>query len=768
MTRMYNKRDYPPRLYPEGSSNLDGKVINHNFHPGHFPQVRETIGLDVWEELVNSPIGVVARLAERESMWSGRTVHYLLCRQLQAIRFSLLEFGEITGLNKGPLPTEKFDPDQYNEFWGELKVPLGMRPKLDALKAALAFCPRWSFEKRKWLGLLLLQAMGVYCLHHNLRIPFQSAIRVFDDETMRSYPWGRTAYEVLIDSIKTLAPDGGSYTISGMKDALLIWAYESVTCFGESFGRVINNEDVLLLRCGGQRTCASFDKLLSSEIEKHGEVRVRRMVLKDSIEEMFPIWPGEDDDPQLVSLLTDIHSGRFVKEAEPPTKKQKKVKTQNESEADAAGNESEADAAGKGSSGKEGSKELELENKATLTTIVNTLDITSRKFDQVDSRLEAYELDRNRPLMDQKTIDDRKSVNSPALVDATPRNLRPLDFLVISPAKATKDDKSTKDDKAAKDPAYGYGCRRTRIVKGEEADEKKKAAQADAAFKRKEKNVTPSSAIYDPLAPVDPALLEKLMQHIKAIPPKPPAPPGKKEVLTADHESDFYSILIHERPWSEAEYLWVFDNHVVAYMNVLIKRSMREPTPFLSKRIVFVDFWWQSFLLHDYTQFKMKPTMFLFKGNGYEHVINGRIPDHSRTNLKWYEDVDHVDLKKEKIDCYDPIFGEVTPESEQKILNSFKPLTHMIPAMLSVHIPANIRPISRKKFPFRRRSKRYTPQNTQIGDCGVYSLKFVECLALNVTFDGINDQNIQGLWMKMAADILAEARNIQVSSAWCT
>ena len=79
------------------------------------------------------------------------------------------------------------------------------------------------------------------------------------------------------------------------------------------------------------------------------------------------------------------------------------------------------------------------------------------------------------------------------------------------------------------------------------------------------KNVTPSSAIYDPLAPVDPALLEKLMQHIKAIPPKPPAAPGKKEVLTADHESDFYSILIHERPWPENEYGWVFDNVSLYY-----------------------------------------------------------------------------------------------------------------------------------------------------------------------------------------------------------
>uniref|UniRef100_M4F5P8 Uncharacterized protein n=1 Tax=Brassica campestris TaxID=3711 RepID=M4F5P8_BRACM len=457
--------------------------------------------------------------------------------------------------------------------------------------------------------------------------------------------------------------------------------------------------------------------------------------------------------------------GEVSSEAEPPTKKQKKVNTQNESEADAAGNESESDAAGKGSSEKEGSKELELENKATLTTIVNTLDIICRKFDQVDSRLEAYELDRNRPLMDQKTNDDGVNALLEELLKdlgigkilenmITPlhhyqitlyrkhhrwslkRNqgklekesgvkraldeefgsvdkdidMRLLDFLVISPAKATKDDKSTKDDKAAKDPAYGCGCRRTRIFKGEEANEKKKAAHADAAFKRKgkaeakkkaaedkkkeaeakkkraaakkkvaeakkkkaelrkkqeaelkkqnqagskykkvtpprdgvtrcnvqpdvedssladitdevlaeqnefapesdvenselvrsaiikefreknvrltpkglsttavsssfdfpmvghdgttcmRKNVTPSSAIYDPLAHVDPMLLEKLMQHIKTIPPKPPAPPGKKEVLTADHESDFYSILIYERPWSEAEYGWVFDN----------------------------------------------------------------------------------------------------------------------------------------------------------------------------------------------------------------
>ncbi|KAH0868467.1 hypothetical protein HID58_075489 [Brassica napus] len=86
----------------------------------------------------------------------------------------------------------------------------------------------------------------------------------------------------------------------------------------------------------------------------------------------------------------------------------------------------------------------------------------------------------------------QKSVNSPALVVATPgkefgpkknlakelekesgvkrtldeefgsvdkaTDMRPLDFVVVSPAKATKDDKATKD------PAYGRGCRRKRIM----------------------------------------------------------------------------------------------------------------------------------------------------------------------------------------------------------------------------------------------------------------------------------------------------------------
>ncbi|KAF2615437.1 hypothetical protein F2Q70_00011585 [Brassica cretica] len=62
---------------------------------------------------------------------------------------------------------------------------------------------------------------------------------------------------------------------------------------------------------------------------------------------------------------------------------------------------------------------------------------------------------------------------------------------------------------------------------------------------------------------------------------------------------------------------------------------MRNPTPFWSKRIAVVDLWWQSVLVHDFTQFKIKPCMFNFKRNGYEDMVKGKLPDHCPKNLKW-------------------------------------------------------------------------------------------------------------------------------------
>ncbi|KAJ4902177.1 ULP_PROTEASE domain-containing protein [Raphanus sativus] len=113
------------------------------------------------------------------------------------------------------------------------------------------------------------------------------------------------------------------------------------------------------------------------------------MVSKESIEELFSEWPCQPDDPQLVSLITDRHAGRFVKGF-----------WEVHGNAEGKGNEKnegEAAATGKGSSEEEGNKDLG--NNATLMAIASTLDKISKKFDLMDERFK-------KPLLDQKSIDD--------------------------------------------------------------------------------------------------------------------------------------------------------------------------------------------------------------------------------------------------------------------------------------------------------------------------------------------------------------------------
>ncbi|KAF8112793.1 hypothetical protein N665_0061s0002 [Sinapis alba] len=396
-------RDYPPRLYAEGASNLQNKEINHSCHMGDFPIVKEEIGHDVWDHLKEFSVGIIAKLVDRKFLWSSKTLHYLLCRQLQVykkeiwslvvdqpIRFSLHKFGEITGLNTYPLSTKIFELGQY-------KTP------------ALEVCRRWIFEKHKWLGLLLLQTMKLYPLHHNSRILFEIAKRVFDDEAMMTYPWGQSAYEVLVNSIKILSPQGRSYTKSGLNDVLQVWAYESVSYFVEHFGRVVNEEEIPL-----------FDV----EIKDHGVVRVRKMAMKECVQELFPQWPDEADDPQLVNLITNIHAGRFVRSfwypAEAPTKKQKKKKKKENAE------------------GKVAIEEEGMGTIAALKSIIITLDNISRKVDNYDDKnigdrvevavyecLKVLEVGENNvnPIPSLPSPHDlpQKSVNSPQpTVDKTP------------------------------------------------------------------------------------------------------------------------------------------------------------------------------------------------------------------------------------------------------------------------------------------------------------------------------------------------------------
>ncbi|XP_056841760.1 uncharacterized protein LOC108858502 [Raphanus sativus] len=863
-------RDYPPRLYPEGKSILENKLINTNSRFGDIHKLREGIGSDVWDNLKTYRVGLIARLFESKMVW-----------------LSLIEFGEFTGLNTNPLPEESFEPDpeNYKALWELLNVPLGYGPKLDELTKALTSCRMWSADQRKCC-----------CNHKEGRTP-----------------------------------------LSGFKDVLMVWAYESVTVFRELYGRLESPGEIPLLRWGGSRTRAAIATTIAKEISVHGTVRVRKMVMKEGLEELFPQWVDEADDPQLDNLIKDIHEDRFVRdfyvqsnennkqtkavvssEAEPPSKKQKKEKKQKEVKI----NEVETVVV----EVKESAEEKDR-REAVLLNLVAQIASMDQKF---DSRLTEYDTklgDFSRGILDtigdtvKSTVEDRLRVlgvvESAQNVTVSEENRQPepssgqtaspvkvnqsqktpdkgysdknlADYIAKADAKGMRaklNSKLVRDEAGGvkkhlnyafgnadatkadlvsgspgKEPPFGRGCRgkRKNLAADSESDEaelRKKQKQEEAELRRKKKqeeveerknkreeaelqkklkkeeaelqkklkkeevelkkkkkqeesdlnkdisgskgsrsgtiritiptrqseaktdellpesdveederkrcgrikeyrlkavqlspdgsqrsaefgppvpfphigdNVTtcmrkgisPSPAIYDPLGPVDPVKRENLLQHLK--------PHEEIRHGGADEEIEFYRILITPRPWPKDKYGWLDQCHIAAYIRILIQRSKQDPSPFWSNRIAFVDSWFLGLWVHDYTssEGKMEWSPSKFRGTGYKKLVNGLIPSDIQTKLQWFTDVDHlygvlntggdhwvgfhVDLHKQKIDCYDSVVG----------------------------------------------------QNELRGECGVYALKLVECLALGVAFDGISDENIQGLRMKMAADVFDEGTNI--------
>lgn len=84
------------------------------------------------------------------------------------------------------------------------------------------------------------------------------------------------------------------------------------------------------------------------------------------------------------------------------------------------------------------------------------------------------------------------------------------------------------------------------------------------------------------------------------------------------------------------------------------------------------------------------------------------------------------------------------------------PYAHMIPHLIK-KLSGNNRLTDTK---YRVRRVQRIPQNLQLGDCGVYAIKYIECLALKADMKlGLCDKNIGNIRRKLAAEVFDEARD---------
>ncbi|XP_020882740.1 uncharacterized protein LOC110228866 [Arabidopsis lyrata subsp. lyrata] len=287
MASSSNVFKYPPRLYAEGKSPLQHRSMNHNCYLSKIGQIREGLGIDVWDGLEKSSLGVFIKLAELEYTWAAKKVHLFLTNQLKVdnfheiwsmidgrpVRFSLNEFAAITGLNCDPFdPSKKFEAD-HRELWEAMKVPISEGPKFNELRTVMDLSKAWDLNERMMVGRLCLLSVAIHGVHHGSRFPLSSAIRVLDPMSFEKYPWGRVAFECLLKSVKIVDFNKDGYVIKGCVHALLMWVYESFPGLGEGYGlRRPILTGIPLLDWQSTRKDIDLTEFIKNEKKLHGQV----------------------------------------------------------------------------------------------------------------------------------------------------------------------------------------------------------------------------------------------------------------------------------------------------------------------------------------------------------------------------------------------------------------------------------------------------------------------------------------------------------------
>ncbi|KAL0754765.1 hypothetical protein Bca101_092433 [Brassica carinata] len=214
--------------------------------------------------------------------------------------------------------------------------------------------------------------------------------------------------------------------------------------------------------------------------------------------------------------------------------------------------------------------------------------------------------------------------------------------------------------------------------------------------------------------------------------------------------------------------------HLAAAMLMFHRRSMQSSSPYASRRIAFLDRWFVKSWVND---FEKQDKNSIELSDMYSKAFNGEYPEQFVTGKKWFKDVDslflchningnhwvalHIDLLRSTIYVYDCIPDVV--KAHKDLQEECRPFTKMIPLILNKMLPPTKGKKSEQQFALRR--PKNVPRNDDPGDCGVYSLKYIECLAIGCTFHGLSDEIIPAQRMKLAAEIYEEVAEVDAEGS---
>ncbi|KAF8099073.1 hypothetical protein N665_0252s0011 [Sinapis alba] len=621
----------------------------------------------------------------------------------------------ITGLNCDPFDKHDVWNVDHQDFWLEMKVPTSDGPTSKELQALFPVCRNWSREKRVMIGLLCLLSIGIFGISSKNIILLHCAKRVMYTEAFQRYPWGRVGFSSLVESIKVLRCEGKkSYTLHSCVHALLIWIYEFVPGLGEIYGNRIEGDDVPLL---------SWRDL----------VRVRHMIMKP-VEDIYPKWNNDKIYTDLDNMIKDILNGQLNEkfwDAMPTTKCEKRkygVATS------VVPNVAAYNVAILGL----------VESIKILKTKIEGINVSATIDVKVEVRVGVYDSDLQKKI--EKLEEEINYLKRKADVNIASD---------VANSKAYEDDDAT--------TCYDSLSFKKEELKNKEVKKTEKKAEIPLRRVNQEKAFEIPQLNDEPIST---GSWENHLQWEKIV--------NCRAVLEA-LASTLEEPTRGRKPQLTKAQVWPYVGNSTVKLIITGEKVSKEPydplakveAEKLQKVLDFIEpgagdksagFFLKLRILRDAWPTKNYGWLHDSKWDQntsdlseiYSKAFNGEHPADFVTGKKWAVDVDdlflchhvsgdhwvaiHIDLPKEVIHVYDIIRTHL---SDKQMIEECRPFMRMIPA-----------------FTYRRHKK--ISQNENPGDCNVYSLKYIDCLAVGCNFDGLNDQIITPQRLKLAADIYEE------------
>ncbi|CAN7018627.1 unnamed protein product [Brassica rapa subsp. trilocularis] len=224
-----------PRRKKDGCDEIAKRLPERLFATDRFPSERvnmySTVDFLLWirdvlrgtpemELLLGSCFGGLFRIPARR-LFAGKVVHSLMTRQVvtkkkyemwpvfggKPLRFSLVEFGEVTGLPCGEFEDGyRFDyqlqaTDENYEFWGRL-IGRNRNATVEDLMAMVESDPQMSGEKKLKLCLIVI-VDGVLVATLQKPKPTLKYVKLLENlDEFFDFPWGRESFMWTLSTLK--------------------------------------------------------------------------------------------------------------------------------------------------------------------------------------------------------------------------------------------------------------------------------------------------------------------------------------------------------------------------------------------------------------------------------------------------------------------------------------------------------------------------------------------------------------------------------------